>query len=82
MTGLQKIKEAFLPFWVTSAAATVHLRGAQLGFDQWVERWNPQRRRAEPRLETVWHWVDLQRSFWEQRYAASDPGMQVELGHF
>ena len=77
LAGLEKIKESFLPFWAARANASVQLRGARIGFDVWVHRWNPASKRSEPRIETSWQWVNLQRTFWEQRYTAEDLGMQV-----
>lgn len=76
-TGLEKIKETFLPYWITRANASVQLKGARIGFDVWVQRWNPASRRSEARIETSWQWVRLERAFWEQGYPAEDPGMQV-----
>ena len=75
--GLEKIKEAFLPFWLARARCSVQLNGARLGFDVWVNRYNPARRRSEPMLETSWQWVRLERAAWEQNYTADDAGMQV-----
>ena len=78
-TGLEKIKESFLPFWIARANANVQLRGARIGFDVWVHRWNPASKRSEPTIETSWQWVNLQRTFWEQHYTAEHSGMQVGL---
>ena len=79
LTGLQKIKEAFLPFWVVKADATVQLRGARIGFDRWVTRWDPRARRNVQHLETFWQWVSLQRTNWEQPYTSHDQDMQVGI---
>ena len=49
------------------------------GFDQWVQRYNPATKRMQSYLETQWQWVQLERVNWEQRYLASDLGMQVNL---
>ncbi len=76
LAGLQKVKESFLPFWVTTATAQVVLKGAQLGYDAWVSVYNPATRRFEQQLRTTWRQVRLQQS-WERSYSASEEGMQV-----
>lgn len=75
-TGLQKVKESFLPFWVTTASVHVTLRGARLGYDAWEAVYNPATRRWEQQLRTNWRQIRLQQS-WERSYSASEEGMQV-----
>lgn len=76
LAGLQKVKESFLPFWVTTASVHVTLRGARLGYDAWEAVYNPATRRWEQQLRTNWRQIRLQQS-WERSYSASEEGMQV-----
>lgn len=52
--GLERVREAYLPFWVTTAELSSHLASAELGFQEWVYAFNPQRRRFEQQLVTTW----------------------------
>ncbi len=70
------MKESFLPFWVTTAAVEVVLRGAQVGFDAWVSVYNPQTRRYEQQLQTTWRQARLHQT-WQRSYSATEEGMQV-----
>ncbi|CAL8462316.1 g1849 [Coccomyxa elongata] len=74
--GLKKVKESFLPFWVTTASVQVVLRGARVGFDAWVSVYNPQTRRYEQQLRTTWHQVSMHQT-WQRSYSATEEGMQV-----
>lgn len=76
MAGLQKVKESFLPFWVTSAEVQVRLNGAQVGYDSWQRVYNPLTKRWESRLVTDWRSVRLNQR-WQRTYDAGDAGMQV-----
>ena len=52
--GLERVKEAYLPFWVTTAELRTHLAAAELGFQEWGYVFNPQRRRFEQQLVISW----------------------------
>eukprot|EP00884_Botryococcus_braunii_P021726 jgi/Botrbrau1/8237/Bobra.0392s0032.1 len=74
--GADKVKEVFLPFWVTSARAATQLYGAEVGVDRWVQVYNPATRRYESQMQTFWQSVRMSES-WVSSYPASEPSLQV-----
>ena len=52
--GLEKVKEAYLPFYVTTASLRSELASAELGFQEWGTVFNPTRRRFERQLVVKW----------------------------
>ena len=52
--GLEKVKEAYLPFYVMTASLRSELASAELGFQEWGTVFNPTRRRFERQLVVTW----------------------------
>ena len=52
--GLEKVKEAYLPFYVTTASLRSELTSAELGFQEWGTVFNPRTRRFERQLVVNW----------------------------
>ena len=52
--GLEKVKEAYLPFYVTTASLRSELASAELGFQEWGTMFNPRTRRFERQLVVNW----------------------------
>eukprot|EP00208_Stichococcus_sp_RCC1054_P006163 CAMPEP_0206137642 /NCGR_PEP_ID=MMETSP1473-20131121/2730_1 /ASSEMBLY_ACC=CAM_ASM_001109 /TAXON_ID=1461547 /ORGANISM="Stichococcus sp, Strain RCC1054" /LENGTH=556 /DNA_ID=CAMNT_0053530829 /DNA_START=165 /DNA_END=1835 /DNA_ORIENTATION=- len=74
--GLSKQKEAFLPFWITSATIVSDLRSAEVGHQVWATVYNPRTRRVEQQLEMQYQQVAFDVAF-EQTYPAGGPGSAV-----
>ncbi|KAK9807034.1 hypothetical protein WJX72_011376 [[Myrmecia] bisecta] len=78
--GLQKVKEAFLPFWVASARVSVFLKSAYLGFERTGFRYNPATRRTEPYTRTEWHTVIVNQR-WQRQVGPDTEGTQIYASH-
>ncbi len=48
------MKEAYLPFYVTTASLRSELASAELGFQEWGTVFNPRTRRFERQLVVNW----------------------------
>lgn len=74
--GLQKVKEAYLPFWVSSALLRSHLHSAEIGRQGWTQVYNPQTRRFEQQLRMHYQQVAFDVIF-EKQFTAEDEGSAV-----
>ena len=72
LSGLEKVKEVYLPFYVSTASLRSELASAELGFQEWGTVFNPTRRRFERQLVINWRSAvfDLVRSLSGRRFTA------------
>eukprot|EP00775_Hariotina_reticulata_P011546 gene11546-11689_t len=69
-------KETFLPFWVGSGSVRVEVRGAEIGHNHLVTRYDRRTGRSEPHWETVWSRVSLNLA-WERQLQPEEESMQL-----
>lgn len=74
--GLQKVKEMYLPLWVARAQARSSLKGAEIGFNRLVRRYNPASKRTESTYEMQYRWVRPNVVF-EQYFSPEMTEMQI-----
>lgn len=74
--GLQKVKEIYLPIWAARAQARSTLKGAEIGFRRYVQRYNPATKRTEGTYETQYHWVNPGAVF-DQYFSPEMEEMQI-----